>query len=145
MNFLIDTNIILRIVAPDHPMCAEALNSLSILTRRGEKLFLTPQNLMEFWRTCTRPSNKNGLGLSDIQALIELNRMESFFPLVPDTPQIYGEWRKLVITYKVRGVMVHDARLVACMIVHGLTHILTFNFSDFARYQEITAVAPSTL
>ncbi len=29
---------------------------------------------------------------------------------------------------------VHDARLTAAMLVHGLTHILTFNISDFARY-----------
>lgn len=34
------------------------------------------------------------------------------------------------------------AKLVASMLVHGLTHILTFNFGDFARYSEITAVHP---
>lgn len=43
------------------------------------------------------------------------------------------------------GVNVHDARLVAAMLVHGLTHILTFNISDFARYSEITAVHPTTI
>ena len=35
-----------------------------------------------------------------------------------------------------------DAKLVAAMLVHGLTHILTFDISDFARYSEITAVNP---
>ncbi|MEI6442036.1 MAG: hypothetical protein WCO29_02610 [Nostocales cyanobacterium ELA583] len=32
------------------------------------------------------------------------------------------------------GVNVHDARLVAVILAHGLTHILTFNISDFKRY-----------
>ena len=50
-----------------------------------------------------------------------------------------------MITYKVIGVNVHDARLVAAMLVHGLTHILTFNIADFARYSEITAVNPPTV
>ncbi|WP_242541132.1 hypothetical protein [Phormidium pseudopriestleyi] len=47
-----------------------------------------------------------------------------------------------MLTYGVRGVNLHDARLVAGMVVHGLTHILTFNTRDFARYGEVTAVHP---
>jgi hypothetical protein len=37
---------------------------------------------------------------------------------------------------------VHDARLVAVMRVHGLTHVLTFNPTDFTRYPGITVVRP---
>jgi hypothetical protein len=37
---------------------------------------------------------------------------------------------------------VHDARLVAVMRVHSLTHILTFNTTDFIRYPAITVVHP---
>ena len=28
------------------------------------------------------------------------------------------------------------------MLVHGITHVLTFNVADFARYSEITVVHP---
>jgi hypothetical protein len=31
---------------------------------------------------------------------------------------------------------------VAAMLIHGLTHILTFNIEDFRRYVEITPVNP---
>ena len=61
---------------------------------------------------------------------------------MPDTQDIFPEWEKIVIQYGVCGVQVHDARLVACMRVHGLSHILTFDTGDFARYAEITAVHP---
>jgi predicted nucleic acid-binding protein len=42
---------------------------------------------------------------------------------------------------------VHDARLVAVMRTHGVTHILTFNVSDFVRYQSmgIVPVHPSSV
>ena len=45
------------------------------------------------------------------------------------------EWRRLVVNYGVSGVQVHDARLVATMLVHDVTHILTFNTQDFIRYR----------
>lgn len=61
---------------------------------------------------------------------------------MPDTEQIHAEWRRLVVTHSVVGVKVHDARLVAAMHVHGLTHLLTLNERDFARYPGITVVQP---
>ncbi len=73
----------------------------------------------------------------------ELSDLEKMFLILPDTPETYQEWRKLVITYKVKGVNVHDARLVAIMLVHNLTHILTFNSRDFMRFPEITVINPT--
>ena len=35
--------------------------------------------------------------------------------------------------------------LAAAMRVHGVTHLLTLNSSDFARYPGIAAVHPATL
>jgi hypothetical protein len=42
-------------------------------------------------------------------------------------------------------VQVHDARLVALMQVHGITHILTLNGADFARYPGIVPIDPASL
>jgi predicted nucleic acid-binding protein len=47
------------------------------------------------------------------------------------------------MTHSVMGVEVHDAKLVASMNVYGITHLLTFNLTDFRRYSGITAVSPS--
>jgi len=40
---------------------------------------------------------------------------------------------------------VHDARLAAAMLVHGIGHILTLNVADFSRYSGLTAVHPSSV
>lgn len=145
MTFLIDTNIILRLAQPEHPMYADAFNAIATLIRREESYYLTSQNLIEFWRTCTRPLDKNGLGMTITEAERELTQLESNFPILWDLRQIYPQWRRLVVIYSVMSVNVHDARLVAAMLVHGLTHVLTFNTSDFARYAEITAVHPTAI
>ncbi|MEG4629461.1 hypothetical protein QUB56_07525 [Microcoleus sp. AR_TQ3_B6] len=101
--------------------------------------------MIEFWNLCTRPIQRNGLGRTATEAEAEINRLKQLFPLLLDTEAIYQEWEQLLIKYKVIGVNVHDARLVDAMLVHGLTHILTFNITDFARYSEITAVNPPTV
>ena len=62
-----------------------------------------------------------------------------------DSNGVYTEWRRLVVRHKVSGVQVHDARLAASMYAHGLTHILTFNTADFARFDRIRPVHPSLL
>jgi predicted nucleic acid-binding protein len=67
--------------------------------------------------------------------------VEKIFPLLPDDARIHQEWRKLVVRFGVSGVQVHDARIVAAMLVHQVTHILTFNTADFARYSKIGIVA----
>lgn len=57
--------------------------------------------------------------------------------MLPDTAAVYPHWRQLVMNLTVSGVQVHDARLVAFMLVHGVTHILTLNPGDFARYSPL--------
>ena len=65
------------------------------------------------------------------------------FTLLPDGEAVYREWRRLIVAHAVSGVQVYDARLVAVMKVHDVTHLLTLNDRDVARYAEITVVHPS--
>jgi hypothetical protein len=50
-----------------------------------------------------------------------------------------------VLTYGVSGTKLHDARIVAAMIVHGVRHILILDGSDFERYTEIVIVPPQNI
>ncbi len=68
--------------------------------------------------------------------------LESTFELIPDNERVHAEWRRLVVAHSVAGVQVHDARLVAAMLVHGVPHLLTLNDRDFARYSGISVVHP---
>ena len=142
MGYLVDTNILLRSCQPDHPMYSTASSSVETLLERGESLYITPQNIIEFWNVATRPIDKNGLGMTPVKANVEITQFETLLPIKLDVPHIYQQWRALVVKYNVRGVNVHDARLASAAIVHGLSHILTFNVRDFRRYAELTVVHP---
>ena len=145
MNCLLDTNVLLRGLDRNHPMCRIARRALITLRRQNNRLFLTSQNLIEFWAVATRPVDSNGLGMSVRWTATQLGRMKRFFFLLPDTADAFPEWERLVIQHQVSGKKVHDARLVASMNVHGITHILTFNSEDFSRYPGITVIPPQSV
>jgi predicted nucleic acid-binding protein len=74
----------------------------------------------------------NGLGLSSADAEAKSAIFEAAFPLLPDNPDIFHAWKKLVTAAGVLEKQVHDARLVAICHVHGVSHLLTFNLAHFA-------------
>jgi len=86
------------------------------------------------------PTILNGLGLAPSFASVKADEIESLFDLLPESPAIYPQWRALVDRYAVCGNQVHDTRLVAVMLVHGVTHHLTTNETDFRRFKEIAIV-----
>ncbi|MGH9877556.1 MAG: type II toxin-antitoxin system VapC family toxin [Nitrososphaerales archaeon] len=147
MIYLVDTNILLRVLRRTDPRRAIVRGAARTLRTNSHELHATSQNFTEFWNASTRPMNRNGFGLTPTETGRLLWIAERLFPLLPDSLAIYPEWRRLVVEYSVSGVQVYDARLVASMLVHNVTHILTFNTSDFARYapEGIVAVDPTTV
>jgi predicted nucleic acid-binding protein len=115
------------------------------LADRRADLAYTLQNMAEFWNVSTRPRERNGFGLILDETEINARRIERGFTFLPDTEDVYHEWRRIVFERKVSGTQVHDARLAAAMYAHNITNILTFNGSDFARFGGITAIHPNSV
>ena len=145
MQVLLDSNILIRWLEPDNPDQIVVKAAMDRLMLSNADLCYTSQNLGEFWNTMTRPANRNGYGLSPEEADIRAKDVEALFDLLSDSLAVHQEWRRLLVDYRVSGVQVHDARLVAAMHVHGVRRILTFNTKDFTRFDGIEAVHPLQL
>ena len=91
---------------------------------------------------CTRPSGQNGYGLTTAEADRRTRLIEATFTRLPETNEVYPEWRRLIVIHSISGVKVHDARLVAAMSIHGVSHILTLDARDFARFTGIATIHP---
>src|SRR5437868_15012861 len=106
----------------------------------------TPQILSEFWNVCTRPQTAHGgLGLSIEQTERKANLMQKHFQLLPDNLATFEAWRRLVFDYRIIGVQVHDAKLVASMMAHQIQNLVTFNERDFQRFPMITIINPKDM
>lgn len=141
-EYLIDTNILLRLSRESDPQHELIKSALDELDRQGSELYFSLQNIAEFWNVCTRPIQRNGYGLSAFETNHGIEAIERIMTLLPDNERVYSLWRQLVLANRVRGVQVHDARLVAVMQAYGVTHILTLNQPDFSRYSNIRVVHP---
>lgn len=142
VGYLVDTNVLLRLSResdPQHDVVQKAVGNLVDL---GAILYFCLQNVAEFWNVCTRPMERNGYGLSKDETSRRVRAIELTMTLLPDNEEVYEAWRTLVKAHDVRGVQVHDARLMALMQVHDVPYILTFNQGDFLRYGAERVVHP---
>ncbi len=83
--YLVDSNILLRWVKPDHSDYALVVSAIDAILRGSDVLCYTSQNVGEFWNTCTRPVERNGYGLSPRRPTGEqsfLKKDYNFFPIV---------------------------------------------------------------
>ncbi len=145
MIYLVDTNVLLGAVHTEDSRYPIVQTAVSKLWTNGDQLQTASQNLAEFWNVSTRPKHLNGFGRTPLETDPLLQELERLFPLLKDSHNVYPLWRRLVVKYDVSGKQVHDARLVAAMVFHGVKRILTFNTADFTRYaaEGITAVNPA--
>ena len=130
---MVDTNVLLRQLEPEHDHHRAAIAATMHLIESGETLYVAAQSIAEFWSVATRPAAQNGLGFgvaSAASAAAEIER--TFEVLLSDEAIVYQHWKRLIVERRVTGRRVFDARLVAVMLAHGVARLLTFNGADFA-------------
>ncbi len=144
-RYLLDTNVVLRFCNPSDVQHQLATEAISRLLAQADECLLTAQVLIELWVVATRPVEVNGLGWTVEQTRDTIDQLLNRFPLLEETSQIFPNWLDLVTISKVMGKRTHDARIVAVMLAHKVTHLLTFNPSDFVVTSSITIVRPQEL
>jgi predicted nucleic acid-binding protein len=143
VKLLLDANVLLRWAdsrAPEHTECAEAVAAFA---GRSNVVYVCAQVMIESYVAATRPVEVNGLGFTTAEGRRFLGDIEDSFPCLPELPNMGKLWAALVTRHSVIGKPAHDARIVALMLAHNVTHLLTLNPGDFARYTEITTVTPA--
>ncbi len=142
MRIGVDANLLLRVAQVVSPQHKTARAAIIRLKDENHELCAVPQVFYEYWAVATRPVGENGLILP-IEVVAELiDNLLLDFTLLEDQPQVFPRWLDMVKNHAARGKPSHDARIAAAMLCHGVTHLLTFNGSDFARFQEIALISP---
>ncbi len=145
MRILADSGILLRLFELGDPRTDAVVRTVVALQDRGDILVTAAQNVAEFWNVCTRPATaRGGFGLSFTDTERRLEEVEGTLTLLTELPTTYATWRGLIVSHRVQGKQVHDARLAALMLSHGVTHIVTLNGRDFTRYPGLTVIDPLT-
>ena len=132
--FFLDTNVLLDATVPSRTNHVRVTNLLRSLPGVAS-LCISGQVVREYVGVCTRPRSANGLGLSTTDSLTNSRAFLRITSFLEETSAVTQKWIDLVENYGVSGKQVHDACIVATMLVHGVTNLVTANLSDFRRYQ----------
>ncbi len=89
MDVVADTNVWLRIADSQSSHHVAAKESVTQLLAKDARIYLVPQNLIEFWAVATRPEAANGLGWTIERTVSEISRMRSNFELLPENEYIF--------------------------------------------------------
>ncbi|MBD2578604.1 PIN domain-containing protein [Oscillatoria sp. FACHB-1406] len=144
-RYLLDTNILLRAYDLSSSSSEVAVKAISLLLEQGDECVLTAQVLIEFWVVATRPVEVNGLGWNTAKTQDVVEMLLQQFPLLEESDRVFLNWLALVKTGNIIGKRTHDVRLIAVMLSHQVSHLLTFNPSDFTAVSDVVIVHPQEL
>lgn len=139
---LLDTNVLIYLVSIGAPEHAAATAAVGRILASGDKAVIAAQSVYEFWSVATRPITANGMGWTVERTRSTVETFLARFPILHEPPEVVGIWIELVAARGVKGKRVHDAHLLATMKANGLSHLLTFNVSDFPATDDLAILPP---
>jgi predicted nucleic acid-binding protein len=148
MAYRLDTGILLRLIDEPDPQHGIVCDAVDILVGRQVELFITIQNIAEFWNVATRPKANNGFELpSATVSQLFSDAIEPICAVIREPDKLHAEFKRLLTQYAVVGKQVHDARLVAMMLTWQIENVLTLNECNFHRFapEGITVVSPAAV
>jgi predicted nucleic acid-binding protein len=137
----VDTNILIYSNLAHSLLHQAATNRLVTLDEEGTELWLSRQVLREYLAAMSRPGNLTAaMPISDL--VRDVRYFENRFRVAEDGAFVTAKLLDLLLQFPSGGRQVHDANIVATMLVHGVAKLLTHNTKDFARFASVIEVLP---
>jgi predicted nucleic acid-binding protein len=131
---MLDTNVLLAATDEARAEHRDALTVVNDWPAGRTDLCTSGQILREYLAVATWPADKNGLGLSLPDALGNVRAIRERTTLLAEDSKVADRLLGLLSDVECRGKQVHDANLVATMLVYGIGAVVTINVRDFARF-----------
>ena len=133
---LLDTNVLLAATDETRTEHGDALETINIWPASGMVLYCSGQILREYLAVATRPVDLNGLGMSRTDAVSNVRALRSRLNLLAEDVKVSDRLLQLLDAVDCTGKQLHDANVVATMLVHGIDTVVTINVGDFARFED---------
>ncbi len=138
----VDTNILVYAHREDSPFHAGALNAVKSLAERDAAWALPWPCVHEFIGVITNPRifrrpTPMAKALDAAERLLDVPSIV----LLAETPGYWPVLRSLVTTGSVVGARIHDARIAAICLQHGVSELWSAD-RDFSRFRALKVVNP---
>ncbi len=136
----LDTNILLIATDESRPHHQLARQVIATHNRSGIHLGISGQIIREYLVVATRVPEDNGLGLGSDEALSNVEVFRQRLVFFDETEAVSNELRSLIGSCELTGKRIHDANVVATMLTHGLSKLITENQGDFSVFSEVETI-----
>lgn len=140
----VDTNVLLRATITSFPHYTTVKPFLDGYIKAGDELWISGQIVREYFNQTTRPQTFMK-PMDATQIDVQYKRLRAVFKIANETEAVIEKFISLLKTYPTGGKQVHDANLVATMLVYDIDTLLTINIDDLKRFaDQIKLVSPIT-
>ena len=139
----VDTNVLVYAAVSQSPFHRDARYAIRRRQEAGVELWICRQVLREYLVVLSRPQTFSIP--QPMETLIEdVRRFQECFSIAEDGPAATARLLEVLRELSVGGKQVHDANIVATMLVNDIHSILTHNADDYRRFAGLIAVLPLT-
>lgn len=137
----LDTNILLAATDEARQEHEQAVAALNVWPASGLVLYTSGQIMREYLAVATSPVDQNGLGMARLDAVANVRALRARLTLLTEDTKVSDRLLELLETVECGGKQIHDANVVATMLIHGIDTLVTMNVDDFARFSDHVHVA----
>ena len=139
---MLDTNVFLSATDLGRAEHRQAMVIFNEWAGRATTLYASGQVMREYLAVATRPAEKNGIGLKQADALANVRAFRMRTSLLAEDGRVADRLLGLLDLISCGGKQVHDANVVATMLVHGIDTLITINVADFSRFEQHITLIP---
>lgn len=138
----LDTNVLLRSTIRSFPNYGVVKPFVDQYIARGDELWISGQVIREYFNQTTRPQTfVQSMDAAQIDA--QFKKIRAVFRIATETEAVIEQFVSLLQTHPTGGKQVHDANLVATMLVYGIDTLITLNIDDLKRFSDrISLISP---
>jgi predicted nucleic acid-binding protein len=138
---LVDTNMLVYAHVAEAPWHQEAQAAIADHEAAGAPLWVSRQVLRAYLVSLTRPQQfPIPPALETVVA--QVRHFQRRFRVASEGPEVTTRLLALLLEVPTRSLRIHDANIVATMLVYGVRRLLTNNPDDFVRFAAFIDVLP---
>ena len=134
-KIFVDTNVLVFANNLNSIYNTRARRRLSQLVDGGDELWISRQVIREYLAVTSRINLPQSVVTADI--VVGLQNLISGFSVADENEVTTRHLLQLLRDIPSGGKQIHDVNVVATMQAYGITHLLTHNLADFARFNSV--------
>lgn len=137
----VDTNVLVYAHVAEAPWHQEAQEAIAGHEAAGAPLWISRQVVRAYLVSLTRPQ-QFPIPPELATVVAQVQQFQQRFHVANEGPEVTTRLLALLLEVPTRGRRIHDANIVATLLVYGVQRLLTHNTDDFVRFAAFIDVLP---